>query len=437
MLNLRTEEALQKQKEILDKKIKLVSKTLSKPFGWYSGLPIKKFIKKRVFDLLENFQNPSIEAGRWSAYSHNSAVVGFENLLEKNGVGQGSVVLVHPLLPAKLVDILKNSDVTIKTLDIEKSTLNWSKKSYESFFSGDQDEIDLVIFYNFNGLYQEVIEQVNFNQKKSTPSIVFANNQDLNFSLLSLFETLNLGSILWRFGESFMDKQLSENINFHFKSGTWFLSWHIESRTFATLEYNLSDSRKVYEELLLAYFYFLIQDYEKFDLQSKVKTFFLKNTFLYNEIKTEEEANQKIAENYNKITGTAIPDVFFEIENEIEEYQNILPQSSQQILDKDSSLQTSSKSLYSYFSEQINKRPENSLEVTDFYTGRTYLNYFFYTNQIDYWIENFSSKGVEIYSLSSDISRLFSSNERLENLRFVSKYLLYLSTSEVSKIELN
>ena len=86
-------------KDQLWQKIKITYSYFQRSSGWYTGLDIKKYLRKKIFSLNPDFDNKNISSGRWSSYCHYSSLIAFQNLLDKADLGKGRQVLVYPLLP--------------------------------------------------------------------------------------------------------------------------------------------------------------------------------------------------------------------------------------------------------------------------------------------------------------------------------------------------
>jgi hypothetical protein len=411
------------KKEILLEKIKLLYNSFNKRQGWYTGLAIKKYLKKEVFGLKKDFVNPAIIAGRWSAYCHYSLILSFTNMLHKNAIQEGSLVVVHPLLPAPLIDQLTAMKCKVVSLDIEKNSLAFDPQkliSYIRQLRASGTTPDLVIHYGFNGLYESTRDSIKEIQKLAVPSLVVIGNPNLNLSLLDLFESLTLGGVIWDFGDSFLDDHLNEVLDINLQTQNWYVSWSIETRTRSLLEYHLSKSYDVYEEVLEAYFFLLLGEYKKQDWKGILYQYLANKYLLKHSFKDTKEAAELVKTKYPELFHAAVPDTIFDLQIKFPEKY---PKSDLELIYHSSDLQQRAKKLYNYFNQNISARPAGSLEIPDFYLDRTYLKYFVYTTEPKYWQEYLGAMGFKISNLSQ-IHGTFWQKPALANANFVTKFLI-------------
>jgi hypothetical protein len=407
----------------LFEKIKLLYNFFSKRQSWYTGLSIKRYLKKEVFGVKKEFSNPAIVAGRWSAYCHYSLILAFTNLLHKNQITEDSVVFVHPLLPAPLIDQLTSFKCKVVSLDIDKNTLAFDTQSLLSYvrqLRATGTTPDLIIHYGFNGLYESITESLKETQKLAIPSVVVVDNQNLNHSLLDLFESQTLGGVVWNFGDSFFDDHLDKVLDVDLKTQGWYISWSIETRMRSLLEYHLSKSHDVYEVVFEAYFYKLLCDYQKSDWRGRIYKILANRYLLKTKFKDEQTAVETIKTKYPELFHAAVPDTVFDLQlNFPEKY----PKSDLEMTYNSGDLQQKAKKLYDFFRQNISNRAAGSLEIPDFYLDRTYLKYFVYTTEPKYWQELLEYKGYKITKLS-DIHQTFWQKPQLSKANFVTKFLI-------------
>ncbi|MEI6729009.1 MAG: hypothetical protein WCK98_05190 [bacterium] len=411
-------------KQNLKDKLAVVFAALQKPAHWYTGLSIKRYLKQNIFSLLKDeFNNSSITSGRWSAYCHYSEIKAFVNLLDKNEVKFGSNVLVHPLLPDFLIDELIKKEANIITLDVNKSTLNFDPKEVESVILtrlNSEKQLDLVVHYGFNGLYENIIESIKIAQEAVVPSLVVIDNYDTNLSLMDLFNTLTLGSVLWSFGDSFLDDQLDSVMDITLQSQPWFISWHLETRTRAILEYHLSQSHDLFEPIIGAFFYLLLDAYKKVDFFGNVYKFAASKVIFKDKFKKPDEALNYIKLNYDKLYESAIPDLVFDLQGKSPE-RNVDFGLPEFLLNKSGQLQYRAKQLYDFFLEGLNSRESGSLEIPDYYLDKSYLKYFVYTTEADHWYNELKKQSFIVETLPP-MHRLLVDNPNLKNAQFATKF---------------
>jgi hypothetical protein len=408
-------------KDPLQKRLKIVYTALSRRNRWFTGLSLKKYLKQNIFNLSSSFNNTAISSGRWSSYCHYSLVKSFQNMLDKNEITQGSKVLIHPLLPKTLVQEILGRGCQIFSFDISKDSLNFKHQEFLQYIQ--ETNFDLVIHYGFNGLYEELLEFALKAREKAVPSLFIIDNFEIDLSLLELFEKHTLGGVIWSFGDSFWDNQLNEVLKKDLPTKKWFVSWQLETRTRSILEYHLADSQTNYIPILESYFYLLLNQYPFLDFY-KIYYNLYKVLILKKSLKSDKQAVSILTENYQKIFNSAIPDLVFDLQlAKPVGFEDIdLPN---QLIQSAAGIQQESKKIYNYFLEAVKKRPEGSLEVPTFFLDKSYLKYFIYTTEAEFWHNNLSSKGIEIFQLDF-LDPFLEKMPHLENAKFVTEYGLFV-----------
>ena len=410
-------------------KIQVIYKALQKQSSWYTGISIKRFLRKKVFDLqTPKFDNSAINAGRWSAYCHYSQEKALLNLLDKNRIEFGSSVIVHPLLPQNLVDVLLEKEVEIIFLDIDKATLSMRPDEVLQKITSRKNSkpVDLIIHYGFNGLYEEVVTMLKSAQQLVVPSILVVDNQDINLSLLDAFEALAFGAFLWNFGDSFFDEQLDLVLDTKLESFPWFVSFQIETRTLSALEYHLSESHQVVLPLVKAYFYLLLDKYREFGVFEKAYFWLADLIWFKDSFKSLNEAQNELKEKYNKFFETsAVPDLVFDLQSVSPENETVFD-TGKELIEKSVKFQTKAKDLYDHFIQNIPKHEEGSLEIPNFFLDRGYTKYFLYTVETKFWQDEMKRFGLFSETLGG-VHQLVKEDQGLSNANFVADYGLFVN----------
>lgn len=417
-------------KDILWQKIRFFQTKILNPESWYTGIGIKKYFKKNLFSLKPDLQNPSLKSSQWSGYCHFCLGQSFTNLLQKQNLRPNKQILMHPLLPASLVETLKQEPCDLLTLDIQKDTLNWSTQDLEDFVS--QNQTELVVFYVFNGLYREVAKMLTSLKARHIPAIVIVDNSDINWEFFEVLESLELGGLIWNAGQDFLSKNLNQTLANKLKPRTWYFSINLEKRSLSLLEYHLSDSQKGYQDLVKNYYYLLLKKYKKLDLKGKLYDFFINKIYLREEFKDKDsdkdpqEIEQLLKENYQQTNNLAVPDIFFD-------WQTSFTSDTSFVEFLKSSLdspqrQEEAKKLYSFLAKEIKTRPNGSLEVPSLNLQRDYLVYFFLSTDQGYWQDYFEDQGYKIFE-GLQVSSQFTNNPDLENTALIQEFLIGLKTS--------
>lgn len=408
-------------KEISWEKIKILYRALTNRGGWYIGLSIKKYINKEIFGLQKNFRNSAISSRRWSAYCHYSEIITFKNLLDKHHIEYDDTVLIHPLCPVDFVDEVIARGYKVTSLDIQKTDCNFDPKTLISFLKDAKSKgsaPSLVVFYSTTGLYENIKKSVEEIQKLTIPSLVIIDNPSLNISLLELFDTLTLGSVIWNVGDSFLDEQLNQVLDDPLPSQNWYLSWFLETRTRSSLEYHLSDSQDTFEPVLQSFFYLLLSKYKEFFWGSHIYLFLANRILLQNFFKNKAQAMTELILAYKNVLKSAIPDVIFDLQLK---FPQKYPKDNIELIHHSSDLQQRAKEIYDLFLQKISSRSVGSLEIPDFYLDRTYLEYFVFTTEHEYWMKELDSLGLKC-STFTKMHDIFLSQNTLVQANFINKY---------------
>ncbi len=413
--------------DIILEKLKIVYNAIKKPGSWYTGLAIKSFLQKQYFSQLENFNNKVINAGRWSAYTHFSSELAFNNLLDKNHIETGSTVLIHPLLPSKFVDILIARQLNILSLDINKNTLNWDKQNlldYIRQLRSLNKEPHLIIQYSFNGIVEGITNSLSEIQQLTIPNLIVLNQPTISVQSLQLWQKIELGSVLWFAGNSFLDDELAADTGQNLTNRDWYISWYLEARTKSILEYHLSKSQEYFSPLLEAYFYILLT---KFKNQNWWAFALPWGSQFVNSIqfKSLQEAQQVISDSFENLDYIAIPDVIFELENNV---THKIQNSPNQFINNSHVAASLSKQIYHWLSDLLPTLSQGSLEIPEYYLNQSYFNYFFYTTAPEYFVQLCQAKNYTI-SQSVSIHQIFTDKLNLPIANFVNNYYFGIQTS--------
>lgn len=362
----------------------------------YTGNSIKNLIKSQVLELKQPFNNNPINSGRWAAYCHYSSSMAFSNLLDKHSIDQNSTVVVHPLLPPALVDEIIHRGPSMIVVDIDLDTLTMNKQQLDTALESDPS---LIIHFADNGLYKEITDYVEYTNSLRIPSLCVIDNSFPNQELLDLFEKINIGSVLWNFGDSFLDDQFNKVLDSTLKNKAWYVSWFIEDRTRSSLEYHLSSSKSSTVPLLENYLFLLLKDYEQHGWKEKILPLvygFLKQ----DKITSKIDAQHKLVEAFPSIFEAAIPDVVFELE--LLEPTGMRPDNISDIYDLEHYIHMKNQEILTYVLEQ------DGLNMRNYDKHRTYFKTTFFTANKLAWTRYFESKGITLTEpvIHSEIMRL-------------------------------
>lgn len=409
-----SQQKIQEQK--LWRQIQLIYTFLQKPNSWYTGLSIKKYLKTKIF--ANKITNPQIVSGRWSAYAHFSYSQSFINLINKFQLPKTAKILLHPLTPSFLVDYLVAQNWQIDSLDIDKNNLNWPPDKLEEKLT---NAYDLVIFYSFNGLVEEIDQAQKILKNKVIPSLIILDNSRLNSQTVALVDNFS-GGVLWTAKSNYWPGFLKDLSGLQYalakenQEQNWYFSWFGESRTRSVLENHLSDSHEVNHQIIEAVFYLLVQKWQQYNWRNYLGGF-LGGFFLTTKIKNSSQAQKIISELWPQSLELAIPDVVLELQN-LESKAISKP-----------ATKTSAQEWQKYFIASLPKRSTGSLEVPSFFIPRQYLSYFVYTTEPQFWIDFILThqkvKLEELFIKLPPLHPLIKSMN-LTNTNFVAQYILIL-----------
>jgi hypothetical protein len=380
--------------------IKLLFQSVRKSRALYTGNALKQLLKNQIFNLKESFSNNPINSNRWSAYCHYSMSVAFSNLLDKHMIDKHSTVVVHPLIQYDLMEELKQRGCKLIVTDIDLNSLSIQEKQLNIALKSNPE---LIIHVTQNGLYDEVSKLIKISNELKIPTLTVIDNELPTTELLSLFENISFGSVLWNFGDSFMNDQLNEVLDISLKKSDWYVSWFVENRTHSSLEYHLSSSQDNYLPLLENYLYLLLQKYKPTGLKEKIYPMIY--SFLATQkISSLSSAKSQLASSYLDVHQSAVPDIIFDIE--FLNPKGSRPQSLREIEDLEDYLHKQNK----FFFEKIKTYDDITLLSEDIH--RIYMIATFYTQNISMWSKLMQSNGYICYQykVHKDISNLHHDN---------------------------
>jgi hypothetical protein len=373
----------------------------------YTGLSIKRFLKQHIPALNTNH---SIQAGRWSAYCHFHIEGAIANLLDKHRI-DGQKVLIHPLTPPAIISELRTRNCTLVSLDISKES--WNIPVNQLRISLLKQDYALAILYGRNGLYEEITEAAQLFKQKGIPCLIYIDQKNINPSLIELWSKHNLGSIIWSYGDSFLDDHLNTILPIAVPSKNWIMSWYYEDRTRSVLEYHLQESFKEYITLLAAWYYILIQQKGLKNISGLKHAALFKFT-LPDKFKNIAEAQTVITQQYINIQSLAVPDVIFDM-------QLAKPVSNPQkdTLDlnhRAQLIQDKARKLYNLVTESVAQSPSGSLEVPSYFLNKVYLEYFWYTTEPEYWAFSINQSCYQGFVVDTELNR------QLTQAKFIAQY---------------
>lgn len=414
-------------------------KYITHPNGWYTGLSIKKYVKKSIFSLVETFFNPAINSGRWSCYAHLDLQISFENIIQKYHITDQSRVIIHPLTPSNLVETVVKTGANIYFLDIDTTTLGIIPESLDAYLSLlDSQNLypDLIVHFDSNGLYSYLEKEIEVSEKRSIPSIIVIDNNQINLDLVNVFQKLTLGSVILKSSQnSYLNEIFSlSGIESNLKT---YLSFHVENRTRSIPEYHLRESHDFYKKLISCFLYlYNSQLYKSLSVKKIIwegsKSFIIEKEHFP---KSAADAKQIIQDCYKEITKYSLPDLVFDYLSD-----NLNGADEIQALPIENSLyyREASKQLFEFLRTYINQNDSKTDFVPDLVDKKEYLEFVFYTQHKADWIGYFEEQDIKCLEFLN-YSGLINNQTNLKNTQLIVENGLKVSLSDyinVSKISL-
>lgn len=430
-------------------KLNIINKYIENPSRLYTGLEAKKYWKNNIFEPdIENVNN-AIKSGRWSAYAHYTLFNSFKNILKKHNLNKNSQVWIHPLTDQGIVQEVIDQGHQITSIDIKKETLQFDPKVFIDWLehaTANNSLPELIIITSFCGLGKEIEECLVYAKKLEIPVCLIFNEGIITKAILELITALKWGSVIVSTDhEPFTDQMYEAIVNTeltdedkknikHFEylksflagNKQFYLSFFIENRATAILEYHLEESKNNFIDILNVYNYLLTKSKANkttfiSNVLNSVLSFSdgkikLGNLFKNNIYKNNVEAINDLVAKLPAYLNSAIPDSVFEISNLT---KKVYPDNY--LNEKSSDLQQNTKNIHTFFSRQVAKRPEGTLEIPTFYFNRVYVKYFCYTTEGEYWNSILSSRGLYVKS-GFTLHPLFVDKDYLMNANFVAKF---------------
>jgi hypothetical protein len=368
--------------------------TLKTKHRWYTGLEVKTYIANTFFSLFENKRvNQNIASGRWSGYYHLSLEAAFTNLLHKHAINKNSVVLVNEILPKNISHILKDTGCTIHTCPLDINTLSFDTSKLQTML--EAYNINLVIAYCANGMYNCYIDSLEKANAKTIPTLFIADHHTISPDYITLLEKHTLGSMMIQSNRDFAYEtfsHLAPEISIPAQSITYF-SWYFETRTQSVPEYHLAESKSVYENVLESLSLLFLQQ-----IQSKS---FIKGIYWRFQVKKMLGAKklhtpliEKIQETYTQTLTHAVPDfVFSYLAQNIP--SSMIHTSRKEVFDLDHYMQEQGNALQLYLQNTAKNGNITQTHLPSLQNYSTFYVYTFYTDDIDFWTQVLDSHSFE------------------------------------------
>jgi len=402
------------------KRLQILFSNMAKADAWFTGIPVKNYLKQNFFLKNKIDSNKIIQAGRWSGYAHFSALSAFKNILDKHQIESHKTILTHPFLPKEFVDELIERRCKIISFDIEKDTLCWDTKKFKSFLAlhSSTTNIDLVCGVSLNGLGKEISEQIFHTESLTIPTFLYLQSPNFSTEISELLSKQSLGSVLWQSNIAF----IHNHANLYLQKNQLlpqkiYFSWYFENRMQALLEYHLQQSQATVQQFLSAYYFLVNNYYSKFDFSSKLYSFASKFIVQKSSYSSTQKAEEDIKDAYYRMFETALPDIFFQLEQTfttIENDKNLDQYFSQTL-----------KKFHQFMVQQINQQSEGSLEIPAIDFTRSYTGFHIFSN-IDEYESLLQNQNYQTTAFPS-LHKKFTNLENFPNAILCCQYGIFIS----------
>jgi hypothetical protein len=420
-----TTENTNNPKSLIEQKLKILEYSLENNDNWYDGSAVRDLLNTNIF----SSKNPStpentrLSSTGWPAYCHYSNKSAFINMLDLHRINEKSKVLIHPLLPSELIDTIISRGATVICSDIDIATLAFDKNTYQSILQNEKETPDLVIHFCDNGVYIPVQELVDFTKKIGLPSMIVLNSQTATQDLINLMYSNTTRSILWNTSSYFEDPILCTMTKKPLNQPNWTISWFLASNSNLP-QNNLKNDKTLYKLVLSSFYTELLAKYREFGLQTIFYTFKHKTA---RKIKKYDKVagDKNILESIENIILSAIPNFVFQIKKtDGLNFGQKLEFNEMNILSNN--IKTQAKSLDEMITGDIKKFDKKGDESIHLNENHTYLKYFFYTNDKQFWADWAFKKNLKIYELQP-LHSIFT-DTKLPNATMVSNKIVYFDT---------
>ena len=353
----------------------------------FTGIQIKKYLQKNYFQ--NQTSNPKVQSGFWSAYAHYDSTSALKNIFSKIFPQK---VAIDPSLPINLRVLFP----TATQLEIDKDTLVPTPE-LNTFYE------DTIILYSQNG-HVSLKKTIEYLQSLQKTVILILDTKYFTSQSVEMALQITKGAVVFILPENPVQNDLQGSVHLTLQPFPLVLSWILEDRITASLEYQLAEGTTAYQELLQ-----LLYVYTKPGLSV--------TTLLPNLLKTQLQGLGKdikpkdvptlIPKVWQSIELFALPDVFFDLLNT----QNIpnRPELTE------SSISTKAQLLHQYFLKQIPNYPSGSLMVPPLSTESMITKFLFFTTNPNLWIQQLTTSGYTATKLQLE-------QPVTENQLFLHKY---------------
>ncbi|GAB4147778.1 MAG: hypothetical protein OHK0017_09860 [Patescibacteria group bacterium] len=384
-----------KLKKFTDK----VYATLMKPNRWYTGTPIKSWIRLNLFLSGMGLNlNYNLQTNQWSAYCHFSAAIALQNIIGKLNLVRGSNVVVHPLLDQSLVEVIINCGLNPVLIDIDKASLEINLEAFKTVLGNVR--IEAVFLQNINGVNRDNFNILDLCYPKQIEVVYISQNEEITTESLKIMIHAGCTAVIKKTKTWFphVVNDLTPSIQIH-EDEFWYVSWFLENRIVSSNESHLTESQDNFQGFLEKIYYLEMQKLKKLDWTANFVSLMANYTLYKNKLDKLKplEIEQQIIQDWAIIQKYAIPDLAFELDEA--DSGKTLDEKTEDLVNQIHTRQNNAKRLYNYFLGQINFQPVNSMEIPVYFLDLTYTTYHFYSLNRDAWLNSLQQTGFNTYKL--------------------------------------
>lgn len=392
-----------------------LSRYIQSPHRFNSGTEIKRYISQNFFNNWKSLElSKQLAQGEWNAYAYLNDELVFANALQQLKIQEGSIIVVHPLLPLKLVNILDGMGCIIVSVDVDTQSLAMNSKDFKQNLSKFRENPpECVIQYGFNGLYNEILYQVKIADTFNIPTLLLIDDPDITNEAQNLCSSISHGGVILKQYDNIITP-IANHITKSKRNFDLWLSYILVRDQFDLINYNpLNKNKESTLNMLQSLLNFYLIEYEKTGLIGLSLAWGIKKALFQNDIKSKELFISSFHEQLEEIFDYALPDFFFEL-HAIDSSDDT----------KKSQIKTKQiQANRNFFERQLETQPLGTIELPPFYSDREYTCYFGFATDLRKWYEHFTRENKHFYLF--DIHPMFI-DKGFKNVDFVDQYGFYI-----------
>jgi hypothetical protein len=372
--------------------LSFLEKTLRSDTSWYTGIQIKQYIKEQILVLATSL-NTKIATGQWSAYAHFTVIPALHTHLSKLSNVEGELY-IDPLLPQGIIDSLYN--YSLNYLEIDRYTL--APIAINTITAP-------ILIYLQTGNTTAYTQLFQVAKQNKTPIICIVDTGVITHNIVQILQDIQQGAVLFITNNNCITHYLEQQVQLISDPLPLVVSYFLEPRITASLEYSLGDSKIHYHKFLESLHSAISsRDFSPINWGKQQYT-----KFLFGIGKTIEpkKTSANLIEAWGNLLQEAIPDTLFVL---AQEYWT-----KQQLHTTNESILTQGYSqLHEFFIEQVSHSPQGTLMIPPVSTQEILTRFLFFSTDRQKWLTQLSNQDKHAYKLTS--------KSTTKHAQFCSKY---------------